>query len=466
MQSKIIQYFYDHEKEMADHIFELIKIESVKSDSLPGMPFGKACAEALEAVGRLAENMGFSVKKYDNYVLTIDLNDKPSKLDMLVHMDVVPAIGQDWTVTKPFSPVIMEGKLYGRGAADDKGPAIAALYTMKAVRDLNIPLSYNVRLIVGADEESGSSDIAYYYQKEKAAEMTFSPDSDFPVINCEKGGYWSAFSGTFAPEAHPVLLELHGGERGNAVPAGAWARLEGIEPDTIRELCGKVQQETSAGFNVTDEENVCLVNVSGTAAHASTPEAGNNAITALLQLLCELGVKGEGGTGAVTALARLFPHGEFSGAHAKIAMEDQETGKLTLGLNILDYDGTKVDGRIDCRVPICATEENVVKVLDQEFSEAGLSLSEKHLCHAHYVPEDSEFVRQLLKCYEQYTGQKGYCISTGGMTYTHHVKNGVAFGCTFPGRDPHMHGADECISMDDLKMSGAIFAQAIADLCK
>ena len=67
------------------------------------------------------------------------------------HNDFQP--GDGWTVTKPFEPLIKGGKIYGRGTADDKGPAVAALYAMRAVRELNIPLKKNVRLILGTDED-------------------------------------------------------------------------------------------------------------------------------------------------------------------------------------------------------------------------------------------------------------------------------------------------------------------------
>lgn len=85
---------------------------------------------------------------------------------------MVPA-GEGWTVTEPFEPVEKDGKLYGRGTADDKGPAVAALYAMRAIKELGIPVKKNVRLILGTDEECGSSDIEVYYKREKEAPMTF-----------------------------------------------------------------------------------------------------------------------------------------------------------------------------------------------------------------------------------------------------------------------------------------------------
>jgi succinyl-diaminopimelate desuccinylase len=83
----------------------------------------------------------------------------------------------------------------------------------------------------------------------------------------------------------------------------------------------------------------------------------------------------------------------------------------------------------------------------------------------HHVSADSDFVRTLLKCYETYTGLEGRCMSTGGGTYVHNLKNGVAFGACMPGTDTHMHGADEFAVIDELVASAKIFAQAIVELC-
>jgi len=158
-----IQAFIDaHEQEMLEDAMELIRINSERMPAQPGMPFGEGNAKVLAKGMEILEKRGFAAKNYDNYVVTADLNEKPSRLDVLAHLDVVPA-GEGFTVCEPFAPVVKDGKLYGRGSADDKGPAVAALYAMMAVRELGAELSGNCRLIWGSDEECGSSDIRYYY---------------------------------------------------------------------------------------------------------------------------------------------------------------------------------------------------------------------------------------------------------------------------------------------------------------
>ena len=165
IQKQLNDYFARHRQEMVEDICRLVRIDSVKGEAQPGMPFGAGPAAALTEALDMARSMGFAVKNWDNYVGTVDFGPGVRQLDMLAHLDVVP-VGDDWTVTAPFVPVEKDGMLYGRGTADDKGPAVAALYAMRAVKDLGIPLQKSVRLILGTDEESGSADIAHYYQRE------------------------------------------------------------------------------------------------------------------------------------------------------------------------------------------------------------------------------------------------------------------------------------------------------------
>ena len=228
-----IEGFIDsHREEMIEDICTLCRINSEKMPYVEGKPYGEGPFQALQAALGMAEGYGFSIRNYDNYVGTADLNDKERQLDILAHLDVVPA-GEGWTETKPFEPVVKDGKLFGRGTADDKGPAVAALYAMRAVKELGIPLNKNVRLILGTDEECGSSDIVNYYDKEEEAPMTFSPDAEFPVINIEKGRLEGHFHASFqASEAMPRLVKVEAGIKANEVPGKARADLEGLDHKT------------------------------------------------------------------------------------------------------------------------------------------------------------------------------------------------------------------------------------------
>ena len=92
MYRKQIEEFIDsHSREMVEDIFALCRINSEKMPAEEGMPYGPGAAAALAAALEMAKRYGFAVRSYDNYVGTADLNDREKQLDILAHLDVVPA---------------------------------------------------------------------------------------------------------------------------------------------------------------------------------------------------------------------------------------------------------------------------------------------------------------------------------------------------------------------------------------
>ncbi len=462
---EIEQYIDSHRQEMVDDICTLCRINSEKMPYSEGKPYGEGAFDALMAALNMAEKYGFSVKNYDNYVGTADLNDKESWLDILAHLDVVPA-GEGWVETEPYEPLEKDGRLYGRGTADDKGPAVAALYAMRAVKELGIPLSKNVRLILGTDEECGSSDIEHYYSVEKEAPMTFSPDAEFPVINIEKGRLEGHFNAAWEKsEALPKLVSISAGIKANVVPGKAYATVEGFEINDLTAAAAKAEADTGIAFEFQVQHEVVNITAIGGGAHASTPQEGRNALTGLLYLLVGLPFADCPQIAAVKALNELMPHGDTCGKALGIAMGDQLSGDLTLAFSMLNVSAEGLEGVFDSRCPICSSEENVLKPAKANMAAKGILLENDSMIAPHHVDGDSHFVKTLLAAYEAYTGLEGSCQSTGGGTYVHHLENGVAFGACLPGTDNRMHGADEFAVIDELLVSAKIFAQVIVDLC-
>lgn len=463
---QISAYIDNHKEEMLQDIMDLCKINSEKMPYQEGMPFGEGNFQALAKALALAEKYGFAIKNYNNYVGTADLNNGGAQLDILAHLDVVPA-GEGWKVTEPFEPVIKDGKLYGRGTADDKGPAVAALYAMRAIKELNIPVSKNCRLILGTDEECGSSDIAYYYKEEKEAPMSFSPDAEYPVINVEKGSLSGHFTAAFAEsEKLPKILSINGGVKINVVPGKAVAVTEGLDLSDLVELSREVEKETGVSYQICADGDQATITAIGAGAHASIPDEGMNALTGLLVLLSRLPFAKCGQIDQLNALLELMPHGDTSGRSLGIEMADDISGALTLAFSLLKVDGTFLEGQFDSRCPVMANEENVLKVVKQKMTAKGFVFLTEAMRPAHYVDGNTPFVKTLLEAYETYTGNKGCCNAIGGGTYVHDLKNGVAFGASMPGTDNRMHGADEFAVVEELLTSAKIFAYAIAKLCK
>ena len=465
-QDQINAYFDDpaRRQQLVEMISRLVRIRSVREEAQPGMPFGPGPAAALAEGLKLAEELGFAAKNYDNYVGAVDFNDQETQLHILCHLDVVGE-GTGWTVTEPYEPVEVDGMLYGRGTDDDKGPVAAVLLAMQAVKDLGVPLKKNVRLLMGTDEESGSEDIAYYYSKEPYAPCTFSPDGEFPVINLEKGSYKPVFTKTWAAEsATPRVKELHGGFRINVLPPEAQCVVAGLSAGAAQPYCDKAAAETGVTYVLTQQGDDLHILCKGKGAHASTPEEGINAITGLIHLLCTLPLAKVGSTAALHALNALFPHGDCTGKALGIAQADELSGPLTVAFSLLELNDTGLSGQFDSRVPVCANEDNCKAVAEAAFAKFGFA-AEGGMQAPHYTPADTPLVTTLLKCYEQYSGRKGECLAIGGGTYVHDIPGGVAFGCAMPGFNGNMHGPDEHTCIADQLTAAKIFAQAIIDLC-
>lgn len=469
LKEQIDRYFDNPARrdELVEAVSRLVGVKSVKGAPAPGAPFGPGPKAALEEALKICGELGFPVRNYDNYVGLADLNEKPTQLHILGHLDVVGE-GTGWA-TDPYTCVERDGVLYGRGVSDDKGPVCAALFAMKAVRDLGLPLSKNVRLILGTDEESGSEDIAYYYAREPYAPQAFTPDADFPVINIEKGHYHPDFGAQWEEEtAAPRVTALTGGFRHNVVPPEAQAEVLGLAADQVKPFCGPVEAKSGAVFTVTDMAEGVRIHCAGKNAHAASPEEGINAISALLEVLSALPLADCASTKALRAMAELFPFGDTRGKALGIAQSDPESGELTLNLALMTLTGTGFTAKFDSRVPICATKENCADACEAALAHHGIAVTgDGEMTHVHVVEADSPLVKTLLHCYETFTGERdAKPIAIGGGTYVHDIPGGVAFGCDFPDFDPKMHSANEQASVDNLLLSAKIFALAIAELCK
>ena len=177
-----------YEKESISSLQEWIKINSIYDENTVSVdkPFGEGVASALEYIARLGEENGFNVDRCSSYCTEISYGEG-DLIAVYAHADVVPVSG-DWD-EDPFSGKIKNGIMYGRGTSDDKGPAMAAFYALKALKENDLIKGYKVSLVVGGNEERGSACLEHYFHKlhKPYPKYGFTPDGDFPLIYGEKG---------------------------------------------------------------------------------------------------------------------------------------------------------------------------------------------------------------------------------------------------------------------------------------
>ncbi|MVN89340.1 M20/M25/M40 family metallo-hydrolase [Deinococcus sp. HMF7620] len=155
---------------------------------------GRHLPETAAAVTALLEAEGFRVQAYPGQVapvLVAEAGEGPFTLLIYNHYDVQPEDPTELWDTPPFTLTERDGRLYGRGASDDKGELIsrlAGLRALKAARGGQLPLK--VKWLIEGEEEVGSPSLEAFVA-EHAAEL-------------KADGVWWEF-GSVTPEGRPVL---------------------------------------------------------------------------------------------------------------------------------------------------------------------------------------------------------------------------------------------------------------------
>lgn len=185
IEEQILQKVEELSGSMIESIRTLVQIDSVETEALADMPFGKGVHDALHKALSISGELGFSTTNLDNYIGYAQYGRGEDYVCAIGHVDVVP-VGEGWK-QPPFSAYMEEGTIYGRGVLDNKGPVLACLYGLAALKELKISLKHPVRIIFGCDEESGFEDLAYYLKREKPPVYGFTPDCKYPVVYSERG---------------------------------------------------------------------------------------------------------------------------------------------------------------------------------------------------------------------------------------------------------------------------------------
>jgi len=459
-----------YREELLQRTKEFLAIESVLDEASagPGAPFGKGVAEALEYLLELARRDGFRTKNVDGYAGHVEYGEGEELIGILGHVDVVPP-GDGWT-TPPFAPDIRDGKLYARGAIDDKGPTMAVYFALRLIKELGLPLSKRVRLILGTDEENLWRDMDYYFEREEMPSMGFAPDADFPVIYAEKGllditlvGDSSTASGDADADVW-TLVRWEAGHRVNMVPDRARAVLEGS--GDVFALKEKYQdfllRNRIRGYAQEADDHLLLV-LEGRSHHGSEPDKGLNAALEMARFLHTLPLDPEGAR--FIGMINDYLVDDFFGKKLGIAQEDDTVGPLTVNAGVFRYerDGERRVG-LNVRYPIRGDSEAILNTIAQRMRPYGLKIGETDHKPSHFVDPDHPLIRTLSRVYEERTGQKASLLAIGGGTYARALKNGVAFGPLFPGKEETAHQKDEHIEVEDLLKAAAIYAQAIYEL--
>lgn len=450
---------------------ELVKIKSVEGSPEPGAPFGAEIRKCLDNTLQICEDLGFRTENFDGYAGHAEYGEGDEIVGILVHVDVVPE-GSGWSHA-PYGGEVSDGKLYGRGSSDDKGPAAAVIYGLKAVMDSGVKFRRKVRIIIGCDEESGRWDcMKHYFKHAEMPSCGFSPDADFPIINSEMGILILNLRKEFKRNEESCceglkIKRIQGGNKVNMVPDYCECELEMKKDFTerIQKTVEYMNNKLGAKLELVIDDSKCLIRSYGISAHGSTPDKGINAVSQLISCVCKLPLCVSEQTAYINFIDEHIGM-KTDGSSFGIAMSDEVSGKLVFNLGTIDINEEKGDIGINIRYPVTKTRNDVYDIIKKKISEADIKLIEGDEKDPLYVPADNFMIKILQKVYEDVTGEKAELISIGGGTYARAIKNAVAFGPLFPGREETAHQKNEYIEVEDLIKSAKIYAEAIYELVK
>ncbi|MFJ5624328.1 dipeptidase PepV [Peribacillus loiseleuriae] len=447
----------------------LLKIKSVldEENGTKEAPFGAGVKEALNYMLGLGEKAGFTVKNVDNIAGHLEMGEGEEVVGILCHVDVVPE-GDGWS-SDPFGAEIRDGKIFARGALDDKGPTMAAFYAMKIVTELGLPLSKRVRMIIGTDEESKWRCVDRYFEVEEMPSLGFAPDADFPIINAEKG-IWD-FTIIQEPAnmnqktAIVNVKSFTSGRRTNMVPDFATAIVETANQEEVARLFNLYVKKHSLTGNATSMGNELLFEVKGVSAHAMEPNNGVNAGLHLADFLSSLELDEH--ANAYFSFIKEYLFGDTRASKLGIAYSDEMTGELTLNAGRFNYSKESESSiGFSMRYPVTYRWEEHTTKLEVHLKSLGWRLVTNSHSTPHHVDSESFLIKALQKVYEEETGERAELLSIGGGTYARSLTEGVAFGPLFPGSEDPAHQKDEYMVIEDLVKAAAIYAAAIYELAK
>jgi succinyl-diaminopimelate desuccinylase len=447
---------------------EFLKIKSVlnEENKAEGAPFGKGIEEALHYMLRKGEDDGFIAENVDGYAGHLEMGQGKELVGILCHVDVVPE-GDGWT-SDPYAADIRDGKIYARGAIDDKGPTMAAYYAMKIVKELGLPLNKRVRMILGTDEESGWGCVSHYFAKEEMPTMGFAPDADFPIIYAEKGIMGFNFvqeEKQYQTEGTYTLTSFQSGRRQNMVPDFAKAIIQTEEKETLLRTYNDYLVEKQLVGKCYVENNVVHLELEGVSAHGMEPNNGKNAGLYLITFLHILSLDEK--AKHFTSFVAKYLLNDTRGVDLGIAYNDDITGDLTVNAGQLSYEqnhGGKIG--ISLRYPVTADGEKIIATLHEKSALMNFTVTNLDNSKPHHVDKNHPLIQTLQRVYEEQTGEEATLLSIGGGTYARSLEAGVAFGPLFPGKPEVAHQKDEYVEIEDLMKATAIYAQAIYELAK
>ena len=425
---------------LAELTAEAIRFPTVAGDLAARAGFQAWLEKTARGLGLQTRNAG--------KVTEVELPGPPGApvLGLVVHGDVQPVEASAWTVP-PFEGLVRDGRVIGRGAADDKGPLVQALLAMAALEDER--RTHTIRLLVGSTEESDPAEMGEYLKDHEAPAYSLVLDSAFPVVVGEKA--WQALTVT-APKGGP---ELSAGLAPSIVPDIARLQWPAATPPS---------RAADEGTRVTVEGGALVVH--GKSAHAGVNlEGGRNALVSLARLVD--GALPPSGARDLLAFAKLAGT-DIYGTGLGLTQGDPLWGRFAVNVATVKDSVLTINLRRPPPMTGPQLREHLSRVVADFNARTGAALVAGGFFDDEPLVFDpqSRLVRRLMADYERDTGTREKPAISGGGTYAKRLPRAIAFGMWFPGKPYPGHDVDEQVPVADLARGLDVLLVALRDLAE
>jgi predicted dipeptidase len=402
-------------------------------------------------------------------------------LAIYTHLDTVAAIVDNWILPNgktlnPFKLNRIGGKLYGRGAEDDKGSIASALTAMATLATLPRDQRPVIRLFIETTEETGGGGFKYYMERNEIPSRNIVLDSRYPVVVAEKGyGTLSIYFPAEKPnqKALPQVVFFRGGMARNQIPETAAMKLSGsgleIVEKYIQENAMRWEKEFGENFSVFSEQKGkhLWLTCKGISTHASAPQDGLNPVSRCLHIIDNLYreriIANNAYAQASKIAVALFGLNE-TGRKMKIDYEDFFMGPLTAAVTFLQLKDNKLELAINLRAPkgrsVIKTKQKIDQALEKYKSTQETTLQWKiALEHPMTRNPNQPWITELLTIFEEVTGKPGNPRAESGATTARQIPNAVNFGPAMPGEKYRGHTALEYKTEQNLEYDLQMFTE-------
>jgi dipeptidase D len=432
-----------------------------------------------------AERLGLDFADH-GCVVVIGLGQGEEKVGLVAHGDVQPVDPSKWKKS-PFEldRTSEPGKLLARGAEDDKGPIATALYAMKSLKDLQLPLSRRIELYVYMAEESDWEPLVAFVKNHPLPQVNITLDAEYPAVTAEKG------YGTVAvtlprlpvPEAAgekgaepgtgvgPYIGQFGGGFFGSQIPEDAQATVVNASPALEAQVRARGAKQSGMRYGFEWKGRDLVVTAKGLSAHSSKPEDGVNAISMLADALAVRPWPDSGAGGVLNFLNEMIGTGYLGEKFGNVAYRDAFMGPMTFAPTVIGQKEDGVEVSINLRRPQGKTAEQLNNEINAALAQwqgaHGAPADVKVQIGEPWVQKDAPQLPVLMNVFSYFTGVKDpKPVAIGGGTNSRLFPHAVSFGPAMPKSVYTGHSEHEFITVKQLLLNLEMVTAVLAELAR